>query len=143
MLAPNPETGQPEVVWVTKFEPAEQFPAAKKFLQPPRPRTAPPLAVRLLEVLRAAPEGLNRRDLHAALGGHASSSRVREALSWLQEEGRAHPRRVATGGRPSEQWVAGPDTCEQSEQSEQRGGRPEPAGPAPITDPAGSEEQQP
>jgi hypothetical protein len=69
--------------------------------------TGDDLADELLRLLRAAPEGLSRNDLHNYTGRNHSAARRDRALAVLLRYGLVERRGVNdTGGRPAEIWVA-------------------------------------
>ena len=76
-----------------------------------------PVADKLLRAIRAAGDyGLDGREQHQALAGHASAAQMKVALDSLVSKGRVLIRTEESGGRPRRVAVA----CEQSEPSEQR-----------------------
>jgi len=66
-----------------------------------------PLADRLLQAIRGAPDGLSRARMREVLSGHGTKSDVDAALSLLHELDLAHRVKVPTGGRPTETWFPG------------------------------------
>lgn len=80
------------------------------------------LAERALRVLQqAAPNWMDRTQLHIQLGGHVTANDLDQALSDLKKMGLADSRTVSAGpagGRPSEQWRAKP-IGEETEETEE------------------------
>jgi hypothetical protein len=70
--------------------------------------TLPPLERLLLAKIEAAP-GINRKQLHKALGGHVTAQAMVQALGKLADRQMIRTKQVATGGRPSECWWLGAD----------------------------------
>jgi hypothetical protein len=71
--------------------------------------TGDPVADDLLRLLRAAPDGMSRRDISNALGRNVPSNRITQALTVLAKAFLAHGRRPEPQGpgRPEERWYAG------------------------------------
>jgi hypothetical protein len=67
-------------------------------------RVQDPRAVRLLIQLREVPEGMNRREINAAL--HYSSDDLEQSLTWLAEVGLIYRRDEPTAGRTAQRWFA-------------------------------------
>ena len=67
-----------------------------------------PVADRVLEQLRAAPEGLTRTEIRDLFGRHGKASDIDIALRTLSEMGLARHEYVDTSGRPAERWYARP-----------------------------------
>jgi len=60
-----------------------------------------PVADRLLSALRdAGPDGLDGREMHQALSGHASRNEMKAAVDYLVSRGQVATRTEETGGRP-------------------------------------------
>ncbi len=66
-----------------------------------------PLADDLARLIAGCPDGVTRWDIANFLGRNQTAARVNQALGLLHRHGVAHPRQVATGGRPAEVWFAG------------------------------------
>lgn len=66
--------------------------------------TGDKLVDELRSLLQAAPGGLSRTDISAALGRHYPAERIEGALSILADMGEAVCERVETGGRSREVW---------------------------------------
>lgn len=65
------------------------------------------IAETIMVALRAAPDGLSRTEINAALGRNQSAARIVVALRFLQDAGRANAaNRDSTDGRPAEIWRA-------------------------------------
>jgi hypothetical protein len=65
------------------------------------------VADQVLQLIRAAgPSGVNRTDMHNALGRHVPAHRLTLALESIQATGRAVVKTVETGGRPAQVWMA-------------------------------------
>ena len=69
-------------------------------------RTGNPVADDVRDLLQAAPGGLTRTELVAALGSHKFGDKLTAALVVLEKAGLARREKVATGGKPAEQWHA-------------------------------------
>lgn len=65
-----------------------------------------PVADRILRELRSSGDGLSRSAILAAFGHHRRTREIGQALGLLREQGLAASRKVPTGGRPAEVWVA-------------------------------------
>ncbi len=65
-----------------------------------------PIADRLLDALRASPDGLTRTDIRNLFKRHAKEHQITEALVLLESQGLASGEAMATGGRPVETWRA-------------------------------------
>jgi len=63
-----------------------------------------PVADRLLELIRACPDGMTQTAMHNALGNHASASRISTALNQLEGLGKVTVQKQKTGGRPAHVW---------------------------------------
>jgi hypothetical protein len=68
--------------------------------------TGNPLADELLRLLRAAPDGMTRTELHGMTGRNYAADRIGQALGVLLQAGRARTETRETGGRPAEVWIA-------------------------------------
>lgn len=68
--------------------------------------TGDPVADRIMEALRNAPEGLTRTQINDLLGRNIPMPRISEALGLLLRLGRVWLETVATEGRPREFWYA-------------------------------------
>jgi hypothetical protein len=68
--------------------------------------TGDPVADRIHEALKAAPEGMTRTQISNLLGRHRDSVEVDRALQTLLTGGRARKEQEATGGRAAERWFA-------------------------------------
>lgn len=68
--------------------------------------TGDPVAARIAEALRDAPDGLTRTDLMHLFGRNRSAERIGNALSELETLGKVRREKVETGtkGRPAERW---------------------------------------
>ncbi len=71
-------------------------------------RTGNPVADEIRDLLRAAPGGLTRTELVAALGRHQFGDKLTGVLVALERVGMALRETTHTGGRPAERWFA---TC--------------------------------
>lgn len=69
-------------------------------------RTGNPVADEVRDRLRAAPAGLTRTELVAALGRHQFGDKLTQALLTLEGAGLARREKVKTGGRDAERWLA-------------------------------------
>ena len=87
-----------------------------------------PLFERIVAAVNERP-GITRSQLHKRLGWKLGSAELVAALSRVQGTGVIHRRRIETGGRPSEQWLAGPAMPEGKEEKEEKGDKP-PSGSA-------------
>lgn len=65
-----------------------------------------PVADQILHALRESGEGMSRSAILAWFGHHRRSREITQALERLRDQGLAASRRVPTGGRPAEVWVA-------------------------------------
>jgi hypothetical protein len=65
------------------------------------------VADEIQRLLQGHPEGVTRNDIRNHFGRHQPSSRIERALGILKATHRAHCLMAATGGRPSERWLAG------------------------------------
>ncbi len=68
--------------------------------------TGNPVADRIMEKLRATPQGLTRTDISKLFQRHQSKDQIDVALAMLLRLGRAKSRTQPTGGRDSERWFA-------------------------------------
>jgi hypothetical protein len=68
-------------------------------------RSAVGLDDKLRRILQAAPEGLTRTQISAALNHHHTADAISSALERLREKGIAAPRKQSTKGRTAERWV--------------------------------------
>ena len=66
------------------------------------------VADRIVEKLRAAPEGLTRTEISRMFQGHQAKDQIDAALSLLSGLGRAESRTEPTGGRTVERWFMNP-----------------------------------
>ena len=69
-----------------------------------------PEADRILNALRASPQGLTRTQIRDLFGRNQSEPAIEGALTALEERGLARRDAVETGGRPTERWIAGTRT---------------------------------
>jgi hypothetical protein len=69
----------------------------------PEEEAMDPLEKSLMEKIKSSP-GINRKQLHKALGGHVQAQAMVQALGKLATQGKARSEAIATGGRPSECW---------------------------------------
>jgi hypothetical protein len=74
-----------------------------------------------LGALRAAPQGLTRRDLYQTASGHIRAPQLISTMARLRDRGLAVCQTEPTRGRPAERWFAPEHLCLQSEQSGQSG----------------------
>ena len=65
-----------------------------------------PIADRVLDQLRTAPEGLTRTEIRDLFGRHGKGSDIDIALRTLVEMGLVRREHVDTNGRPAERWYA-------------------------------------
>src|SRR5262249_26179154 len=69
-------------------------------------------ADRILEAIRAEPDGLSRSQIRRhVFGGHKTADYVASKLSILVRLGSVHSEMVATDGRPAERWFADSQTA--------------------------------
>ena len=68
----------------------------------------PPLEKKLMQTIAGKP-GINRKELHKALGGHVKAAAMVAALGRLAGDGLARSETVSTGGRPCECWWTAKD----------------------------------
>jgi hypothetical protein len=78
-----------------------------------------PLEALFLGALRAAPEGLTRRDLYQTASGHIRAPQLISTMARLRDRGLAVCQTEPTRGRPAERWFAPEHLCAQSEESGQ------------------------
>jgi hypothetical protein len=64
------------------------------------------VAGRILEVLRAHPEGLSKRELFALFDRNINAADLNDALRQLENAGTAELVQMQTAGRPSDRWFA-------------------------------------
>jgi len=69
-------------------------------------RTGNPVADDVRDLLQAAPNGLTRTELVAAMGRHQFGEKLTAALMVLEKAGLARGEKVTTGGKPAEHWHA-------------------------------------
>ena len=69
--------------------------------------TGNPDADAILRALREMPDGLTRTEISNLFARNLSANRIDKALFLLLEQGRAHPVKQETGGRPAERWLYG------------------------------------
>lgn len=62
-----------------------------------------PVEEQILAAIKATP-GINRKDLHRALGNHVKAAVLVTILARLRDAGRVRVEEVRTGGRPAEWW---------------------------------------
>jgi len=67
-------------------------------------RLEDPVAERLLQALKSAPEGLTKRQMRDVLGHHVKADRMDVALGFLAARDLADGHAEPTGGRPRELW---------------------------------------
>jgi len=65
-----------------------------------------PVADQILRALRESEGEMSRSAILAWFGHHRKSREISQALERLREQGLAASRRVPTGGRPAEVWIA-------------------------------------
>jgi hypothetical protein len=65
-----------------------------------------PVADAMLIQLRAAPDGLNRKELHDAFGRHLSAADLDRALEALADRSLVRSERQPTRGRTATRWIA-------------------------------------
>lgn len=65
-----------------------------------------PVADQILRALRSSGNGMSRSAILAWFGHHRRSREIGRALERLREQGLAASRRIPTGGRPAEVWMA-------------------------------------
>lgn len=65
-----------------------------------------PIADRVLDQLRTAPEGLTRTEIRDLFGRHGKGSDIDIALRTLWEMSLVRREQVNTNGRPAERWYA-------------------------------------
>lgn len=63
-----------------------------------------PVANKIVDALKEAPDGLTRTDLMHLFGRHKSADRIGQALNSLEGLGRVRRQKVETRGRPAERW---------------------------------------
>jgi hypothetical protein len=68
--------------------------------------TGDAIADRVLDALRAAPQGLKRTDISALFGRHKDATDIARALTLLLTTGKARRVEETTGGRTAERWYA-------------------------------------
>jgi hypothetical protein len=68
--------------------------------------TGDPVADKIMEALKNKPEGLTRTEIRNLFSRHRSSTRIDQALGYLQNSERVQSESQATGGRPVERWFA-------------------------------------
>jgi hypothetical protein len=68
-----------------------------------------PLVDTLLSRLRAAPQGMTKTELNAALGRNRKADEINQALTLLSDRGLARVKVEDTQGRPAERWFAAND----------------------------------
>jgi hypothetical protein len=68
--------------------------------------TGDPVADKIMEALKNKPEGLTRTEIRNLFSRHRSSTRIDQALGYLQNSERVQSESQATGGRPVETWFA-------------------------------------
>ena len=68
--------------------------------------TGDSLADKIMEALRATPEGLTRTDIRNLFKNNQTGNRIEQALALLLKVGRARSTSEASGGRPVERWFA-------------------------------------
>jgi hypothetical protein len=94
--------------------------------------TDDPLEVLILQLVRAAPAGMTRTDIHRALSGHTPAQVLLKALAGLRDKNHLVARYENTGGRRAERWFARRD-CAESERCAET-----PTDPAESEDSAGN-----
>lgn len=65
-----------------------------------------PVAAKLMEKLRAKPEGMTRSEIYRVWNGHVDRGDIDRTLLWTAKAGIARVERIQTGGRPVETWHA-------------------------------------
>ena len=65
-----------------------------------------PTADAIVKALRAAPEGMTRKDLRDLFNRHKQEGEITRACLLLHQRGLARFEKVETGGRPAEKWFA-------------------------------------
>jgi hypothetical protein len=68
--------------------------------------TGDPVADRIHDALKSAPEGMTRTQISNLFGRHRDSAEIDRALQTLLTGGRARREAEATGGRSAERWFA-------------------------------------
>lgn len=68
--------------------------------------TGDPVADRIAEELKNAPDGMTRNELRDVFSRHRSSERIGQALGDLVRLGRVRCVKTDTGGRPTERWFS-------------------------------------
>jgi hypothetical protein len=68
--------------------------------------TGDAVADRIMEALRANPDGLTRTDIRNLFKNNQNGNRIEQALALLLKVGRARSTSEASGGRPVERWFA-------------------------------------
>jgi len=68
--------------------------------------TGEPVADRIYDALKVAPEGMTRTRISNLFKGHKDSAEIDRALATLLNSGRARRETEATGGRSAERWFA-------------------------------------
>ena len=68
--------------------------------------TGEPVADRIHEALKAAPEGMTRTRISKLFGRHRDAAEIDRALQTLLTGGRARREKETTGGRSAERWYA-------------------------------------
>lgn len=76
-----------------------------------------PRASRILDELRARPEGLTRSEMVRVFKGHVTSAELDAALGALSGAGAAHREMQPTRGRPTERWFHGPATAKKAKEA--------------------------
>jgi hypothetical protein len=87
----------------------------------------PPLEKKLMQTIAGKP-GINRKELHKALGGHVKADAMVKALGRLARDGLARAETVSTGGRPCECWW----TAKDKPDAVSFAPAPQPEAPAPM-----------
>lgn len=64
------------------------------------------VADRILDALRAKPEGMTRTDIRELFSGKQTAGRIEQALALLVQYGLARTQKESTSGRPIEWWMA-------------------------------------
>lgn len=65
-----------------------------------------PVADEVLRLLRGAPQGLTRTDIHNLFGRNQTANRLADALRLLLKHRLVRTEHQETGGRPAERWIA-------------------------------------